>query len=68
MGPWNEQVQLRRSKSIQTLLDTNPQLDEGVHGMWKRKLNDLAVNEDEYNCRVVELYKNIKTDWLTDVS
>jgi len=43
-------------------------LDEGVQGMWKRKLNDLAVNEDEYNCRVVELYKNIKTDWLTDVS
>ena len=68
MGPYSEQKQLERAGAIKRLLDTNPQLDDLTKAMWQRKVNALAVTEDEYNARVKEIYSNLKPKnrgWVT---
>ena len=56
MGPFSEQKQIERADSIQRLLDSNPQLDDHMKGIWLKHLRNLALTEDEYNKRVKEIY------------
>lgn len=58
MGPFNELRQAQRANAILKLLDTNPQLDVETRALWQRKLEGLALTEEEYNARVVETYKD----------
>ncbi len=60
MGPYSETVQKHRADSIQYLLDTNPQLGDNMKSIWKMKLNDLAVTEEEYYARVKQVYSKLK--------
>lgn len=60
MGPYSEQKQLERAGAIKRLLDTNPQMDPVTRSMWERKVNALAVSEEEYNARVKAIYTNMK--------
>ena len=60
MGPFSETVQKHRADSIQYLLDTNPQLDDYMKSIWKMKLTELAVTEEEYYARVKQIYSTLK--------
>lgn len=56
MGPFSEQKQIERADSIQRLLDSNPQLDDHMKGIWLKHQRNLCLNEDEYNTKVKEIY------------
>lgn len=58
MGPFSEQKQMERADSIQRLLDSNPQLDDHMKGIWLKHQRNLCLNEDEYNKRVKDIYTN----------
>jgi len=58
MGPFSEQKQIERADSIQRLLDSNPQLDDHMKGIWLKHQRNLCLNEDEYNKRVKDIYTN----------
>ena len=58
MGPFSEQKQIERAESIQRLLDSNPQLDDHMKGIWLKHQRNLCLNEDEYNKRVKDIYTN----------
>ena len=58
MGPYSEAKQLQRAEAIGFLLDNNPQLDPVYRAMWENKLRALSQNEEEYNRRVVGIYKD----------
>ncbi len=58
MGPYSEAKQLQRAEAIGRLLETNPQLDPVYRAMWENKLRALSQNEEEYNRRVVGIYKD----------
>lgn len=58
MGPFSDEIQFQRAGAIKRLLDSNPQLDDHMRSIWLRKLNGLALNEDEYNRRVKAIYSN----------
>lgn len=58
MGPFSEQKQIERADSIQRLLDSNPQLDDHMKGIWSKHQRNLCLNEDEYNKRVKDIYTN----------
>ena len=51
---------MERAESIQRLLDTNPDLDPLYKAMWKKHLNNLALNETTYNYRVKHVYSLLK--------
>lgn len=57
MGPFSEDKQWQRSQAIQRMID-DKSLSEEVRGMWSRKLVGLALTEDEYNQRVIEIYNS----------
>jgi len=67
MGPYSEEMQMKRADAIQRLLDQNPQIDKIYRGMWERKLRSLARDETSYNIRVKQIYgsmtKNPLVDW-----
>ena len=58
MGPYSEAKQLQRAEAIGHLLEINPQLDPVYRAMWENKLRALSQNEEEYNRRVVGIYKD----------
>lgn len=58
MGPYSEQKQKQRYKNLKDKSE-DKSLTVDVRGIYKTKLNELAVNEDEYNARVVQVYKNL---------
>jgi hypothetical protein len=58
MGPFSEKKQLERADSIQRLLDSNPQLDDHMKGIWLKHQRNLCLNEDEYNKRVKNIFTN----------
>tara|TARA_B110000503_G_scaffold116858_1_gene176330 strand:- start:106 stop:306 length:201 start_codon:yes stop_codon:yes gene_type:complete len=60
MGPFSEMKQLSRAAAIKRLLDSNPQLDITTRTMWETKLKNLAFTEEQYNDRVVAVFKGIK--------
>lgn len=57
MGPFSEEKQWQRAKAIQRMID-DKSLSQEVRGMWSRKLVGLALTEDEYNRRVIEIYNS----------
>ena len=66
MGPYSETKQMQRAESIKYLLDSNPQLCLYMKSIWKKHLNNLALNETTYNYRVKHVYSILKPknrDW-----
>lgn len=55
MGPYSEARQLQRAEAIKKILE-NPKLDKMYKLIWKKHLDNLAINEDEYNARVRSVY------------
>ena len=63
MGPYSEELQSKRRANLKLIL-ANPKLSDDMKRIWKQHLNNLAVNEDEYNKRVKEIYENVRP-WKT---
>jgi len=63
MGPYSEELQQKRSKALKLILAT-PNISEDMKRIWRQHLNNLAVNEDEYNKRVKEVYAKVQP-WKT---
>ena len=61
MGPFSEDLQQKRRNNLKLIL-ADPNISQDMKRIWKQHLNNLAVNEDEYNKRVREIYRNI-TPW-----
>lgn len=59
MGPWNEEVQLKRAENIQKIL-ANPNLSPDARAMWERHLRGLSRSEAQYNARVVQLFTEMR--------
>ena len=59
MGPFDENVQAKRARAIESVL-SNPKLGKYTRDIWTSHLRNLAVTEDEYNKRVREVYSNYK--------
>ena len=58
MGPYSEELQQKRYKLLEAVI-ANPKLSEDMKRIWKQHYNNLAVNEDEYNKRVKEIYAKV---------
>ena len=63
MGPYSEELQQKRYKNLKLILAT-PNISDDMKRIWRQHLNNLAVNEDEYNKRVKDVYKNV-TKYIT---
>ena len=63
MGPYSEAKQLHRISNIKKVL-ANKRLDEDTRRFWETKLDNIAVDEDEYNKRVAETFKNVKKGYI----
>jgi len=63
MGPYSEELQQKRYKNLKLILAT-PNISDDMKRIWKQHLNNLAVNEDEYNKRVKEVYAKVQP-WKT---
>ena len=59
MGPYSEELQQKRCKSLKLILAT-PNISDDMKRIWKQHLNNLAVNEDEYNKRVKVVYAKVQ--------
>ena len=57
MGPYSETVQARRRANLEKMIANN-KLNNHMKIIWKKHLHNLAVNEDEYNARVKQIYKD----------
>ena len=63
MGPYSEELQQKRSNYLKKLID-DTNISDDMKRIWKQHLNNLAVNEDEYNKRVKEVYEKVQP-WKT---
>ena len=63
MGPYSEELQQKRRKSLKLIL-SNPNISEDMKRIWKQHLHNLAVDETEYNKRVKGVYENVRP-WKT---
>jgi hypothetical protein len=63
MGPYSEELQSKRRANLKLIL-ADPKLSDDMKRIWKMHLNNLAINEDEYNKRVKEIYENVRP-WKT---
>ena len=63
MGPFSEELQQKRSNYLKSII-ADPNISDDMKRIWKQHLNNLAVNEDEYNKRVKDVYKNV-TKYIT---
>lgn len=63
MGPYSEQKQNQRRALIEKILKTRG-LPDDTKVIWKKHLNNLSVNEDEYNEKVRNIYGNLQP-WST---
>ena len=66
MGPYSEDRQFQRATAIKRLLENNPDLDPLYQAMWKKHLNNLALNETTYNYRVKAIYSNMNRKPLVE--
>ena len=57
MGPYNTKREQERAQRVAELLKQD-NLSEWARKYWTGVLRNLAVNEDQYNHRVVQLYKD----------
>ena len=56
-----------RINNIKSIL-ANKKLPDDTRNIWEQKLHNIAVNEDEYNKRVFEIFKDVKQGIFTDVT
>lgn len=63
MGPYSEELQQKRRNSLKLIL-ADPNISKDMKRIWKQHLNNLAVDENEYNKRVKEIYENVRP-WKT---
>ena len=63
MGPFSYEKQLQRAEAIEALLKDN-NLKKEAKEMWTRILGRLAFNEEDYNARVMYVYKDFPKDRL----
>ncbi len=66
MGPYSEERQFQRATAIQSLLDSNPDIDPLYRAVWQKHLLNLALNETTYNYRVKNIYSNMKKGPLVE--
>ena len=59
MGPFSEKIQSKRRANLKLAL-ANPNISDDMKRIWKTHLNNLAINEDEYNERVKKVFSNAK--------
>ena len=67
MGPYSEELQSKRRANLKLIL-ANPKLSDDMKRIWKMHLNNLAINEDEYNKRVKQVFSLLKprhSNWIT---
>ena len=57
MGPYNPKRQLERAERVARLLEQDD-LSDWAENFWTGVLRNLSINEDQYNHRVVQLYKD----------
>ena len=57
MGPYNEMTQLRRKAAVVRLLQRND-LSEWARNYWGTVCDSIANNENRYNARVAQTFKN----------
>ena len=57
MGPYSKKRQIERAEAVSRLL-AHKDLSDWAHNYWTGVLKNLAVNEEQYNHRVVQLYKD----------
>ena len=67
MGPYSEKLQDKRKANLKLVL-ADPNISDDMKRIWKQHLNNLAVNEDEYNKRVVEVFRNVRKGGLYDIT
>ena len=63
MGPYSEIKQAQRKAAIKKVLK-NKKLHEDMRIIWTRHLNNLSVNEEEYNIKVKSIYEKLSS-WNT---
>lgn len=61
MGPFSLEQQLKRMESVDTLLSRTDLSEEAVQ-LWTRVRNNIALDEDTYNARVMWAYRNHKQE------
>ena len=61
MGPFDIDRQYERMESVKRLL-SQPNLPTETRELWTRVLNNIALDEDTYNARVMYAYRNHKTE------
>ena len=59
MGPYDIDRQYARMESVRTLLSRDD-LPQETRDLWTRVLNNIALDEDTYNMRVMWAYRNHK--------
>lgn len=63
MGPYSEIKQAQRKAAIEKVLK-NKKLHEDMRIIWTQHLNNLSVNEEEYNIKVKSIYEKLSR-WNT---
>jgi hypothetical protein len=58
MGPFNEMNQLKRKAYVLAILQRND-LSAWARNYWGTVYDTIAMTEDRYNTRVVNLYKGL---------
>jgi hypothetical protein len=58
MGPFNEMKQLKRKAYVLAILQRND-LSAWARNYWGTVYDTIAMTEDRYNTRVVNLYKGL---------
>ena len=58
MGPFNEMRQLSRRGAVLQLLQKD-NLSEWARNYWQKVYDTIAMNEERYNARVVQTFKNV---------
>ena len=61
MGPYDIDRQYARMESVRTLLSRD-NLPQETRKLWTHVLNNIALDEDTYNMRVMWTYRNHKQD------
>ena len=67
MGPYSEIKQSQRRASLKLIL-ANPKLSDDMKRIWRQHLNNISVNEEEYNKRVKQVFSLLKPrhrNWIT---
>lgn len=57
MGPFDVKRQLNRRRAVRRLL-ARADLPEESRDIWLRIYNNITLDEDEYNRRVLEVYRD----------